>query len=30
MTQLLPLFDRLWQWPSGRGRARYVRRAPTT
>jgi anthraniloyl-CoA monooxygenase len=30
VTELLPLFDRLWQWASGRGRARYVRRAPTT
>ena len=29
MTELLPLFDRLWQWASSRGRARYVRRAPT-
>jgi anthraniloyl-CoA monooxygenase len=28
-TELLPLFDRLWQWASSRGRARYVRRAPT-
>jgi anthraniloyl-CoA monooxygenase len=25
----LPLFDRLWHWASGRGRARYVRRADT-
>jgi hypothetical protein len=28
-TELLPLFDRLWQWASSRGRARHVRRAPT-
>jgi 2-polyprenyl-6-methoxyphenol hydroxylase-like FAD-dependent oxidoreductase len=29
LTEVLPVLDRLWRWASGRGRARYVRRAPT-
>jgi anthraniloyl-CoA monooxygenase len=29
LTELLPVFRRLWDWGAGRGRARYVRRAPT-
>jgi anthraniloyl-CoA monooxygenase len=28
-TERLPLLERLWHWASGRGRARYVRRAHT-